>query len=524
MCFQKQVSEQEETRMDENRKYEEKELGRELEEGEITVEGLTVEEAGKVREIWKRFIKSYQESGEEQEEFLWLEKQLREELPEKSGEEIRRMKEEIIDSIREYDASLQDLTANVEKGKTKERWFAERVEDAAKGVAVNAYGDYLNQIHTVMDEANRQMMRTVLRQDNGVKECINLDGFIAEQYHVNSFNAKAALKKSDFYAEIPKQGEAFGKNSFDVVIRKRNEPGIVHQYQLKFGKDAKATEQLLRRGDYDNQRLVVPSDQVEEVQAAFPNKTVTDYIGGTDKVDIRSDSLTKGEIKKLQLEVQESGKIPRTDWNIYNTKELAVNLGKQAGAAGIQAVLLSTGIELAGRAMSGEEIDGGEVVETALMTGADTGVKAAAGGALTVAAQQGILPIIPPGTPPGTIVKIACVGVENVKVLWKAAKGEITMSEALEQMGRTSTSMTAGLCCAGVGAAVGIAALGWIPIAGPIAGGLIGGMAGYTAGSKIGEKVYNGAKKIAGKVKEVASKAVEGVKSFASGVRSLLPW
>ena len=39
MCFQKQVSEQEETRMDENRKYEEKELGRELEEGEITVEG-----------------------------------------------------------------------------------------------------------------------------------------------------------------------------------------------------------------------------------------------------------------------------------------------------------------------------------------------------------------------------------------------------------------------------------------------------------------------------------------------------
>lgn len=514
--------------MDENRKHEEKELDREIEAGELIVEGLTVEEAEKVKEIWKRFIKAYQESGEEQEEFLWLEKQLQKELPEKSGEEIRRMKEEIMDSIREYDAGLQNLTASVEKGKTKERWFAERVEDAAKGVAVNAYGDYLNQIHTAMDEANTQMLRTVLRQDNGVKECINLDGFIAEQYHVNSFNAKAALQKSDFYAEIPKQGEAFGKNSFDVVIKKRNEPGIVHQYQMKFGKDAKATEQLLKRGNYNNQRLVVPSDQVEEVQAAFPNKTVTDYIGGTDKVDIRSDSLTKEEIKKLQLEVQESGKIPRTDWNVYNTKELAVNLGKQAGAAGIQAALLTAGIGLAGRVMSGEEIDGGEVVETALTTGADAGVKAAAGGALTVASQQGILSIIPPGTPPGTIVKIACVGVEDVKILWKAAKGEITMSEALEQMGRTSTSMAAGLCCAGAGAAVGVAALGWIPIVGPIAGGLIGGMAGYTAGSKIGEKVYNGAKKVAGKVKETVSRAWEGAKSIgrgiASGIRSLLPW
>lgn len=511
--------------MDENRKHEEKELDREIEAGEFIVEGLTVEEAEKVKEIWKRFIKAYQESGEEQEEFLWLEKQLQKELPEKSGEEIRRMKEEIMDSIREYDAGLQDLTASVEKGKTKERWFAERVEDAAKGVAVNAYGDYLNQIHTAMDEANTQMLRTVLRQDNGVKECINLDGFIAEQYHVNNFNAKAALQKSDFYAEIPKQGEAFGKNSFDVVIKKRNEPGIVHQYQMKFGKDAKATEQLLKRGNYNNQRLVVPSDQVEEVQAAFPNKTVTDYIGGTDKVDIRSDSLTKEEIKKMQLEVQESGKIPRTDWNVYNTKELAVNLGKQAGAAGIQAALLTAGIGLAGRVMNGEEIDGGEVVETALTTGADAGVKAAAGGALTVASQQGILSIIPPGTPPGTIVKIACVGVEDVKILWKAAKGEITMSEALEQMGRTSTSMVAGLCCAGAGAAIGIAALGWIPIVGPIAGGLIGGMAGYTAGSRIGEKVYNGAKKIAGKVKETVSRAWEGAKkigsSIVSGFRSL---
>ena len=146
-----------ENRIDETRKYEENGFAVEPESGEIVVEGLTVEEAGKVKEIWKRFIRAYKESDGDQEEFLWLEKQLKEELPKKSGEEIQRMKKEIVDSIREFDADLHDLTASVEKGKTKEKWFSQRVEDAAKGVAVNAYGDYLNQIHTAMDEANYQM-------------------------------------------------------------------------------------------------------------------------------------------------------------------------------------------------------------------------------------------------------------------------------------------------------------------------------------------------------------------------------
>lgn len=493
------------------------------EEDVITVDGLTVREAEEVREIWKRFLAAYKESGEEQEEFAWLEMQLEQELPEKPKEEIQKMKEEIVASVREYDADLQDMTRQVESGRTKERWFADRLEEAAKGVAVNEYGNYLNKINEAMDEANVQMMRTVLRQDGGIKECINLDGFIAEQHQVNNFNAKAALRKSEFHAKIPKEGEAYGKNSFDVVIE--NKEGIVHQYQFKFGKDAKSTIELFKRGNYNNQRMVVPADQVEEVQKAFPNKSVTAYIGGTDKVDIASDPLTKEEVKRMQMEAQETGVIPRTDWNVYNTKELAINLGKQAGVAGMQAALVATGIGLAGKMLNGEEVDGGEMVQAALQTGADAGVKAAAGGALTVASEKGILSILPKPIAPGTITKIACVGIENVKILWKVAKGELTMSEGLEHMGRTSTAMVSGLACAGVGAGIGAAALGWIPIVGPIAGGLIGGIVGYTAGSKVGEAVFNGVKKVAEKGKEIVKSAWEGVKAIGSsildGIRSL---
>ena len=92
---------------------------KEAEADEITVDGLTVREAEEVREIWKRFLAAYKESGEEQEEFAWLEVQLAKELPEKPKEEIQKMKEEIVASIREYDADLQDMTRQVESGRTR---------------------------------------------------------------------------------------------------------------------------------------------------------------------------------------------------------------------------------------------------------------------------------------------------------------------------------------------------------------------------------------------------------------------
>ncbi|MCI9005773.1 MAG: hypothetical protein HFH39_11190 [Lachnospiraceae bacterium] len=487
--------------------------------GEITVEGLSEVEAAEVREIFKRFVKAYKESGEEQERFEWLERQLQEELPGKTKKEILKMKTEIVGSIKEYDKDLRSLSESMEQGGTKERWFADRIGDAAKGMAVNEYGGYLNEIHRTLEQANKEMVEAVTRLDGGINQCKNLDGFIAEQHHVNSFNAKAALQNDGHRAEVvrPKPGEGYRKNSVDIYIRDL-EGKIVHRYQSKFGKDAEATAAMLKGGDYRSQGGLVGEGQVEGVQGKLPNKRVTDHIGGTDKVSVKSDPLTKEEAKRMQQEVQQEGKIPEISWNVYNTRELAINLGKQAGVAGMHAALFTTGFSLAGKVMQGEEIDGGEVVETAIRTGADAGVKAAAGGALTVASEKGVLSVIPKGTMPGTIAKIACIGVENVKILWKVAKGELTMSEGLEHMGRTSTAMVAGLSCTGIGVAAGAMALSWIPGIGMIAGGLIGGMVGYAAGSKIGEAVFNGAKKVAKKAKEVVGRVCEGAKQVVGGI------
>lgn len=69
-------------------------------------------------------------------------------------------------------------------------------------------------------------------------------------------------------------------------------------------------------------------------------------MGGTDTVSTKSGTLTKDEAKKLQLDTQEHGVLPREDWNTFNTKELALNIGKNAGLAGLQAAVITTGFDL----------------------------------------------------------------------------------------------------------------------------------------------------------------------------------
>ena len=80
--------------------------------------------------------------------------------------------------------------------------------------------------------------------------------------------------------------------------------------------------------------------------------------------------------------------------------------------------------------------------------------------------------------------------------------------------------MTAGLYCAGIGTLEGAAIFGFIPIIGPIIGGLVGGMIGYMAGNGIGEAIFNGAKKVAERGKEIVKKTYEGVKKFGNRIPS----
>jgi hypothetical protein len=504
----------------------EKENGEEIFNSSLELEGLSEKETRQITELMQEFVRAYENREASDTTGKWLEQKLSEELPGTGQEEIRAMADEIMESVNQYDRNLREIDTVCEAGKEKETWFVKKVSQAAEAVSITEFGNYLNGIDTALSNANAQMARTVMTKAGTVSQCRNLDGFIAEQYAVNSFNEQAKLTGSKYVAEVkvPEPGETYGLNSFDTVIRDSTTGKTVHQYQFKFGKDAKSTISLLKKGNYNNQRFVVPEGQVEAVREAFPGKSVEAFMGGTEKVPVKSAPLTKETAKQMQLEVQNGGELKQYDWNIYNTKELAVNIGKNAGRMGMQAALITTGFELVEKTVQGQEISADEAVETALTTGIDTGLKQAVAGALKVGTEKGVIVLIPKGTPAGVIAGIACMSIENAKILLKVSKGELELSQGIDCMGRTSLALVGGLALTATGAAVGASLLGWIPIAGPLIGGIVGGMAGYMAGSKVGSAIYSGAKKVGSAVKSAAGKVWGGVKSagsrIASGIKS----
>lgn len=498
-----------------------------IQDENIKIEGLSEQEVKSFKLLLEKFMQSYSAKPQNISDKDWLKTQLQEELPSLTNEEAEKMSLEAFDSIAEFDKNLISINAACDSGTNKEDWFANKIAEASTGVSVIEYGNYLQGIDTAISNGNSQMLRAVTTNAGEISQCLNLDGFIAEQNHVNTFNMQAALANSPFRAEVkvPEAGETYGLNSFDTVITDASTGKIIHQYQFKFGADAKSTIALIKDGNYNNQRIVVPAEQVAEVQKAFPGKSVEAYIGGTDAVPVRSKELTKQQVKDLQLDAQQKNSIPSNDWNKYSNFELAKNIGLQAGLVGVQGAAITTGFNLVAKVLSGEKIETNEMVNIALTSGADAGVKAATAGALKAGVEKGVIGLIPKGTPIGIIADIACLGIENAKILGKLASGELTVMQALDRMGRTSTAMIYGMSWGAKGMAIGAAALAWIPVVGPIVGGIVGGMVGYMAGSKVGSAIYTGVSKVYSTAKSVAKATWSGIKSvgrsIGSGLKSL---
>lgn len=489
-------------------------------EPQLEFSGMGEKEARALQSIVQRFIKAYAQKKTEVSDENWLKGQLSQELPEKDPAEIQLISREIIEQVAAFDQNVASINEACDAGQSKEDWFREQVQAASVGVGINDYGNYLADIDRTLYQANTQMMRAVTTKAGEVNQCFNLDGFIAEQQHVNSFNAKAALERQPYRAEVlaPEPGTTYGLNSFDVVIRNVKSGKILHQYQFKFGQDARATIHLLKNGCYNNQRFIVPTEQLEQIRKAFPGKSVSDVLGGTENVPTCSDGMTKVQVKQCQQDIQNKNRIQIMDWNSYNTKELAVRLGKNAALAGIGGAALATGIHLAAKVAQGEEIRREEIVAVALTTGTDAGIKAAVVGALKVGVEKGMVPILVKGTPVGVLSNIVCMGIEHVKIMAKFAQGEISGIKALDCMARTSVGMVYGLNWGAGGGAIGTLACSFIPVVGPLVGGAIGGIVGYTAGSQFGSAIYSGTKKIAGVAKSAAQAAYHAVKSVGSAV------
>ena len=482
---------------------------------------LSEYDAKELKKLQQRFIESYIDNKDKMELNQWLTIELKNNMPEKSELEIQEISKDIIDTIKINEEKQRSLEKAIENGRSKESWFAANLKQSTSNMTTAQTAEYLHGLDEAINNANQAMYDTITTKSGAINQNFNLDGFIAEQHHANSFNLEANLKGSEYRAEVlvPKDGQTYGKNSVDIVVKDKTGK-IVERYQAKYGKTADDTIRMINEGNYNNQRLLVPAEQVEEVQKAFPNKTVVASVGSG---DIQSKPLDKIGAKELQNEAQ-SGNWNDLNWNEYKSKDLAIGIGKQAGYAAIQGAAIGAGVELATKVWNGEEIKAEEVVEQALVSGADFGVKAATAGALKVGVEKGIVKAIPKGTPAGTIANIAYVAIENVKILGKVATGELTVKEGLNKMEQTTVATVAGIAASAKGTAIGATIGSVLGPVGTVVGSFVGGTVGYIAGSKVAETAVKAVQKVREKarevVKEVGSTVVSGVKNLCSGVSS----
>ncbi len=467
--------------------------------------------AQRTGELITRFVRSYEQHKRDMPLNLWLIQEFRLYPTIWATEaELESTAREVIQTVEANNAAKASLYAHLDKGKSRESWLAKNIEDGAKAAGVTNVGAYASQIDTALQQANRDMQRTMTTNAGVPSLNPNLDGFIAEQHHVDTFNIDAAAKGSGYRAKaLVPDGTTYGENSMDIGIYDDNGK-LVKRYQVKYGKDADSTGKLFEKGDYRGQRKLVPADQVEQLE----NATDTIEIG-----DVKSKPLSKAEAKALQEKVQREAEAKQYDWNDASRIDIAKNIGKQAligaalnaGMQGARIIGRRTWNWLTGKGNPPASEDLKEFFESSVKSAANVGVQVAVSGAIVVAVKSGWLGKVLKNTPVGRVVNAAYAGMENAKILYKYAKGELSGTEALDAMGTTTSSMVGSLAAAAAGAELGATIGTALGPVGTVVGGLVGGVVGGMAGSKIGQAVYEGGKAI-------VSTAVSVVKSVATTV------
>lgn len=480
---------------------------------------FSAEECEKIKPVIEDFVDSYAEAKRADMPVRdWLIGKMRKELPDRSEQDIVAMSDEILDTLHVAEEKQKSLSEAVKNGRSKESWFANELKTATSAMSVQETVKFMNELGTALEKANGEMINTIATKSGAISMNPNLDGFIAEQFHAQTFNLNSIASGKSVYAEVLQPEGAYNANGVDVVIK---DHGVIkHRYQLKYGSTAEDTIRLVNEGNYRGQQLVVPEGQVEEVQKAFPNRKVS---GSISCDGISSRPLTKDEAKALRDEAQ-SGQFKEWNWEKYAYKDIAVGMGKQVAAASLMGAAIGAGMDVATKLYKGEEVKFKDVAAVAVESGLDFGVKSAITGAIKVGAEKGLIRFVAKGTPAGRIANVVFVGVENAKIMYKIATGKIPAEEGLNRMEEVTISTAGGLLAMTKGASLGAA---WGTVFGPIGtavGGFVGGTVGYMAGSAVGKKVAEGSRIVREKVtpiiKNMAQKVSETAGRIGTNIKS----
>ena len=486
-------------------------------------EYISEKEAHTIKDMLRRNINAYKTKDPAVSDEEWLEQLYRTEITDYSEEDAKKDANETVKALNLFGRKVKSVNEAYEKGIPKEQWLEKELNDSVSGLSQGEATKYLQSVDEGIRSANASMEEALRRNYDGhVNMNPNLDGNIAEHVAANSTSLDAMLKGKNIKVDVLQSN---GKNSVDV--RATNlDSGKYQNYQLKFGKTAEDTIRYIEKGNYNNQRIIVPKEQLEEVQKHFIEKGSMKTISDRIEIDgVQGQAFTKDDVKNMQLEAQATNTTPKLDYSNMSNKSIAQSISRAAGKSALLSAAFSVGYNLVTKIFKGEKIEGDKVVEDAIKSGADTSVKVAAAGTLNVAVKKGVLKCLA-NTPIGFITSIAGAAVENAKILYKVATKKVSVMEGLHQMGRVTAATFAGMGGMAAGAAIGVPLATVIPVA-PAITGFIGGSIGYIAGSKVGEKICDAGRAVVNTAKNIVSKVASGVKTAASKVsnfvKSLVP-
>jgi len=241
------------------------------------------------------------------------------------------------------------------------------------------------------------------------------------------------------------------------------------------------------------------ADKMSKLYSDMPLNEAGDVLQYID-VDLNeTNTLLMQDIGEAQDDVVYVQEAEYVEWNQYNLKDKALNIGRQAAMSGlgVAAGIIKTSID------DGGISDIGSTIGLAFQEGLATSVgevKAVVAGAVKTAVHNGLTDILPQDVPVETISDIAGAAVESANALFYVATGKNTIMEALDKIGRASV-VTA--CRMGSSALKGT--ISRIPVVGPLVVNLAGGLLNHMKSPKFSEGVY-------GVVRDAAVATWNGIK------------
>lgn len=270
----------------------------------------------------------------------------------------------------------------------------------------------------------------------------------------------------------------------------------------------------LKRINFEKNRMSYDDDDLDEFENDFFRQEYFFPVKNLKKSS-RKKILTKESIgnslnKSIFNQFQRTAKtdLGHIDLRGRDFDEIAVRIGKNAALNGVGGIAVTTMLTIV---MQGGFRRAGvkEIINLLLKTGASQSLRTVTSGALKVIAEKGTIPILTKSTPLVVIAALAGIAIESSKIIWKYERGQIGIMEAMDRIGRISTSVIFAVGFGSVGGVIGVAAFSLIPVAGPLIGGIIGSLIGELSGNLLGGKLGNFSYSKAKKLISVVSNAIK---------------